>query len=319
MDGPPIRFPATTVLQLDRQGKEVSLPLPPGRYQDPRLSPDGKHIALTQWAGLRGSIVVYDRQRRNLSTLTPEPGSFFCPTWSPDGRRMAFTRFGATLPQLCAKNTDGGGEIEPLTEPTSDAQFPNSWSPDGKVLAYTVSYTADRSPTRKLMSSDVWLLSPEERGSAHFWFETPFRESAAAFSPDGKWVAYVSDESGSPEIYVRPHPGPGAKIKISDEAGIEPAWARGGRELLYRAGQRAEKFMVVEIQTSAGLTVSTPRPLFTSSLDIGGREDDFREYDVSSDGNDIIALRTVRAEETSRQLSVVTNWTAMLSRAGSPK
>ncbi|MGH9400144.1 MAG: hypothetical protein ACRD00_07230, partial [Thermoanaerobaculia bacterium] len=319
IDGPPIRPPTTAVLALDRQGKEVALPLPPANYESPRLSPDGRTLALVRLVGTGASIVVYDRQRQILSTLTPEPGSFFCPAWSPDGKRIALTRFTSGRPELCAKSADGNGEIEALTKPTGDAEFPNSWSPDGRVIAYTVSYTADRGGTRKLLSTDIWLLSMDGKGSERPWFETPFRETAATFSPDGKWIAYVSNESGSLEIYVGPYPGPGAKIKISNDSGIEPIWARGGRELVYRTGHDAEKFMVVDIQTTAGLTASTPRPLFSSALDVGGREDVFREYDISGGGNEIIALRTIRVDEPSRQLAVVTNWAASAANAGAPK
>jgi len=318
LDGPVIRLPTTAVLQLDRRGKEVPLPLPSAYYNNPRLSPDGKRLALTQHLGIRGSIVVYDRERRILSTLTPDPGRFFGPVWSPDGKRIAFSRYAAAMPELCAKNADGSGEVEALTRPAGDAEFPNSWSPDGKVIAYTIAYTADRSPTRRLLSTDIWFFSPGSQRSPLPWFETAFRETASAFSPDGKWIAYVSDEPGHPEISLRPYPGPGAKIKISSEWGIEPIWSRDGRELLYRTGARGEKFMAVEIRTSPELVVSTPRLLFSSDLDVGGpegREDRFREYDLSRDGNEIIGLRTVRAEELNRQLAIVTNWASALARS----
>ncbi len=261
---------------------------------------------------------MYDRVRRILSTLTPEPGRSFLPLWSPDGKRIAFSRYAAAAPELCAKNADGSGEVEALTRPTGDAEFPNSWSPDGKVIAYTIDYTADRSPTRRHRSTDIWLVSPGRESSPLPWFETAFRETAPAFSPDGKWIAYVSDEPGHPEVSLRPYPGPGAKVKISSEWGIEPIWSRDGRELLYRTGARGEKFMSVEIRTSPELAVSQPRLLFSSDFDVGGpegREDRFREYDVTADGNTIIALRTVPPEEPDRRLMIVTNWAAAAGRA----
>jgi Tol biopolymer transport system component len=296
--------------------------LPPAYYGNPRLSPDGKRLAITQHLGFRGSIVVYDRERRNLSTLTPEPGRSFLAVWSPDGKRIVFSRYAAAAPELCVKNADGSGEVEAATRTTGDAEFPNSWSPDGKVIVYTVTYTADRSPTRRMLSTDIWLLSLGGQRSSLPWFETAFRETAPVFSPDGKWIVYVSDEPGHPEIFLRPYPGPGAKIKISSDWGTEPVWSRDGRELLYRTGVKGEKFMAVEIRTSPELVVSEPRLLFSSDLDVGGlegREDRFREYDVSRDGSEIIGLRTVGPEEPSRQLAIVTNWTATLARAGAPK
>jgi Tol biopolymer transport system component len=304
---PPI---TTAVLTLDRSGKEAALPLPPGNYVVARFSPDGKRIALSRFAGIRGSIVTYERARNILSTLTPEPGSYFVSVWSPDSRRIAFTRFAEDMPVLSVKNADGSGEIERLTEPIQDAQFPNAWSPDGKTILYTVAYTADRGPKRKLASTDLWLVTSGDPRSARLWFESPFRETGGAFSPDGRWIAYVSDESGVQEVYVRPHPGPGASVKISNGFAIEPLWSRDGRELFYRAGARAERVMAVEVRTASELSISPPRLLFTSELAVGGREDRFREYDVSADGKEFVAVRSNRSEEPDRQLTIVTNWTA---------
>jgi Tol biopolymer transport system component len=309
VDGPAIRA-QTTVLRLDRAGQESVLPLPPAGYSSPRLSPDGKRLAVAQRIGSRRSIVVYDREREILSVLTPEPGEFMTPFWSPDGRRIAFSRLGASVPLLSLRNADGTGEIESLTANTGNAEFANSWTPDGKTILYSIMYTRDQGPTRPLLSSDIWLFRTERDAPARPWFESPFREAGAALSPDGKWVAYVSDESGSPEIYVRPFPGPGAAVKISTESGSEPAWSREGRELLFRVGGRHPKFMAVEVRTTPALQFSAPRLLFSSDLRSGGpgvRANEFREYDVSRDGNEIIALRAVAVEEPS-QLALVTHW-----------
>jgi Tol biopolymer transport system component/tRNA A-37 threonylcarbamoyl transferase component Bud32 len=311
LEGPPSPTTTSMVLMLDRSGKESTLPLPSGNYVLPRFSPDGGRITLTRWEGVRGVIVTYERERNILSTLTPEPGTHFVPVWSPDGRRIAFTRFAEDMPVLSVKNADGSGEIEPLTEPgENDAEFPNSWSPDGKTILYTVAYTADRGPKRKLASSDLWLVSPGDRRSARLWFESPFRETGGAFSPDGRWIAYVSDESGVQEVYLRPYPGPGASIKVSNGFAIEPFWSRDGRELYFRTGERAEKLMAAEIRTAAGLSISPPRLLFTSELAVGGREDIYRQYDVSADGKEFVAVRYSRSEEPDRRLTIVTNWAA---------
>ncbi len=310
LDGPP-RPPITTmVLALDRSGKESALPLPPGNYIVARFSPDGERIAFSRFTGIRGAIVTYERARHIVSTLTPEPGSYFVPVWSPDGRRIAFTRFAEDMPVLSVRNADGSGEIERLTEPSPDAQFPNSWSPDGKTLLYTVAYTADRGPKRKLASTDLWFVSTGDPRTARLWFESPFRETAGAFSPDGRWIAYVSDESGVQEVYVRPYPGPGASVKVSNGFAIEPLWSRDGRELFFRAGERAERFMAAEVRTASGLSISPPRLLFSSELAVGGREDRFREYDLSADGKEFVAVRYNRSEEPDRLLTVVTNWAA---------
>ena len=211
---------------------------------------------------------------------------------------------------MSVKNADGSGEIEPLTEPVEDAQFPNSWTPDGKTVLYTQAYTADRGPKRKLASTDLWLVTLGDPGSARPFFESPFRETGGVFSPDGRWIAYVSDESGVQEVFVRPYPGPGASVKVSNGFANEPLWSRDGRELYYRAGEKAEKFMAAEIQPSSELSISAPRLLFSSELATGGREDRYREYDVSADGQEFVSVRYSRSEEPERRLTIVTNWAA---------
>ena len=309
LEGPPRPAPTTTVLSIDRSGKEKALPLPTGEYICPRYSPDGGRLVLTRFEGVRGAIVVYDRGRNIVTTLTPEANSHFTAVWSPDGRRLAFSRFGDAMPTLSVKNADGSGEIESLTEPSQDAQFANAWSPDGKTILYTVAYTADRGPKRKLLSTDLWLVSPGDPRSARPWFESPFRETGGNFSPDGRWIAYVSDESGVREVYVRPFPGPGAATKVSNGFAIEPLWSRDGRELFYRTGENAENFMAVVVRTTPELTISAPRLLFSSELDSGGQEDQYREYDVSADGQ-FVSQRYAKHEEPARQLTIVTSWAA---------
>jgi Tol biopolymer transport system component len=311
LNGPPSPAPTSSVLSLDRTGEEKVLPLPKAEYYGARFSPDGERLLLTRSESVRSTIVICERERNVLTTLTPEPGSHFIAVWSPDGRRVAFSRFTDAMPTLSAKNTDGNGEIEALTEPSQDAQFANSWSPDGKVVLYTTAYTADRSPKRRFLTTDLWVVSLGDRHSARPWFESPFRETAGTFSPDGRWIAYVSDESGTREIYVRPYPGPGAAVKVSNGFAIEPLWSRNGRKLYYRTGDGAEKFMEVEVRTSPALTISEPRLLFSSQLSVGGREDRYREYDVSADGH-FVAHRSVETEAPNRQLMIVTNWAATL-------
>ena len=216
----------STVLTLDRSGKENALPLPPGYYMLARFSPDGGRIALTRFSGIRGSIVMYERERHIVSTLTPEPGTHFVPVWSPDGRRIAFSRFAERNPALSVKNADGSGEIEPLTEPSEDAQFPElvvSGRQDHPV--YAGIHRRPR-PQAEARLDGPLARHPGDPASARLFFESPFRETGGAFSPDGRWIAYVSDESGVREVYVRPYPGPGASVKVSNGFAIEPLWSR---------------------------------------------------------------------------------------------
>jgi Tol biopolymer transport system component len=303
-EGPPTVDRQTVVLRLDRNGHETTLPLPVGRYESPRLAPNGKTLALQRCeAPPFCKLFLYDLERNVLSPFSAEPGISFCPVWAPDARRVAYSRMLTGAPALYVKNADGSGEPKRLTmaptEKREVAEFAASWSSDGRTLAYsTVSPGAQA-------ARDIWLLSLDGNRRGRPWFVSPAAESAPAFSPDGRWIAYVSDESGRREVYVRPFPGLGGVTKISTNGGTEPAWTRGGRELFYRQGN---DFIAVEIGTGTDLTVGAPRALFTSDLRHGGREEAPFEYAVSPDGNQIYASRIVPAPEQERRLAIVTNW-----------
>jgi Tol biopolymer transport system component len=314
-EGPPAVQGETVVLRLDRTGKETALPLPPGRYGSPRLSPDGKTLALQRCEAPLCKLFLYDFDRKVLSPLTSEAGGFFCPVWAPDGRQVAYTRLLTGGPALYVKNADGSGQPARLTTaPTEErkfAEFASSWSPDGRTLAYSTVTPAGGQAVR-----DIWLLPLDGKRTGRPWFSSPEPEFAAAFSPDGRWIAYVSEGSGRREVYVRPFPGPGGVVKISTNGGVEPVWTRGGRELLYRQGK---DFLAVQIETSPGLTVGAPRVLFTADVTPGGGEEMPFEYAASPDGNEIYATRIVPAPEPDRQLAIVTNWIQTIPPANAAK
>jgi hypothetical protein len=316
LEGSPVEGHISAVLHLDRSGNERVIPVPTGQYMSPRISPDGRRLALIRYADGRGDLVVYDQDRSILTAFTPEPGRYFSPVWSPDGSRMGFARFQIGNPTLCVKRSDGEGDIGCLTRPSEDPAFASDWSPDGATIAYTVLHTStsERDPTRAAFTSDIWLIGADGEPAARPLFEAPFRESAAVFSPDGKWTAYVSDESGDDEVFIRRSGDSGARVKVSSSAGSEPAWSRGGRELVYRTGHNSEKFMAVAIATTPTLTISPARLLFTATVDSGNGIDAGRGYDVSPDGNDFFGAREVSRAEPERRLVVITDWASTLPR-----
>jgi eukaryotic-like serine/threonine-protein kinase len=220
---------------VSRNGTEQALIPQEHAFSVPRLSPDSKRIAVN-FTEQDNQMRLYDLSRETLTRFTFEGTTNLYPAWSPDGKRIAFQSNKEGPLNVFLQLSDGTGGLERLTA-SDDVQFPNSWSPDGQLLAFT-----DVSPTT---GYDIWILSIKDRKAQPF-LRTPFSESAPRFSPDGRWIAYVSDESGRLEIYVQPYPGPGGKWQISTEGGNEPVWNPNGRELFYRV---ADKMMGVDIAT----------------------------------------------------------------------
>ncbi len=176
-----------------------------------------------------------------------------------------------------------------------------SWSPDGQLLAFV-----EVNPTT---GYDIWVLRLSDRKAQPF-LRTPFNESVPRFSPDGRWLAYISNESGRYEIYVQPYPGPGGKWQISTEGGTEPIWNPNGRELFYRSG---DKMMAVDIATQPSFTAGKPRVLFEGRYELSPATTP--NYDVSPDGQRFLMLKPAEASEAApTQINVVLNWFEELKR-----
>ncbi len=162
---------------------------------------------------------------------------------------------------------------------------------------------------------DLWLLSLEGKRERRAWLASPFREVGAMFSPDGRSIAYTSDESGRNEVYVRPLAGPG-KIKISSDGGSEPAWSPNGREIFYRS---SDKLMAVPVQTAPELAAGEARPVLTERY-ARSVDDSPRNYDVSADGHRFLFIKSGEVkEEPIRVLNLITDWYAELERAATKK
>jgi len=216
---------------VSRNGVEQPLAAPAHAYQDPRLSPDGRRVAVSI-AEQETHVWLYDLSRETLTRLTFEGNTNYTPVWTPDGKRIAFESNREGPYNVFWQLADGSGGLERLT--TSEyLQGPSSWSPDGQLLAFH-----EINPATGV---DIWVLrlgdpsaSSGQGRKAQPFLRTPFNEASPRFSPDGRWLAYISDESGRYEIYVQPYPGPGGKWQISAEGGRGPVWNPNGRELFYR-------------------------------------------------------------------------------------
>ena len=277
---------------VSRNGMEQPLLAHPHAYQYVRLSPDGRRVAVE----LDNQIWLYDFARDNLTPFTFEGSLNQTPTWTPDGKRIAFysNKEGGAA-NLFWQLADGSGGLERLT--TSDyTHVPRSFSPDGQLLAFH-----ENNPKT---NKDIWVLRLSDRKAEPF-LRTPFIEGAPTFSPDGHWLAYVSNESGRPEVYVQPYPGPGGKWQISTESGTEPAWNRNGRELFYRSG---DKMMALDVTIEPNFSVGKPhllfeRHYFTSDFPLVGTA-----YDISPDGQRFLMVKGVEQATAVTQINVVLNW-----------
>jgi Tol biopolymer transport system component len=278
---------------VGRNGEEQLLPADPHTYQFPRLSPDGRRVAVSI-ADEESHIFVYDVPRDTFTRLTFEGNANASFAWSPDGQRIAFRSDREGIQNLFWQASDGSGAVERLT--TGDyPHSPNSFSRDGRLLAFV-----EQTPET---ARDIWVLNLADRKAQPF-LRTSYEETAPQFSPDGKWLAYSSDESGRREIYVQPYPpGPGGKWQISTDGGQEPVWNPEGGELFYRS---LKKIMAVDIDTESGFAPGAPRLLFEGPYLPTAAS--FPFYDVTPDGERFLMLKPVETEASPTHINVVLNW-----------
>ena len=198
---------------------------------------------------------------------------------------------------LYQKTVDSAANEELLLANEFDTT-PTDWSPDGDFLALRVG------PRDQ---SDIWVFSIQDQKATPF-LATPFNEQAGQFSPDGKWLVYVSDESGQREIYVQPFPGPGAKWRVSTKGGRMPRWGPDGRELFYLATD--QKLMKVDMKMAPEVEIGEPQSLFLTRIKIAGP---VGQYDVSADGQRFL-VNTLVEEEGATPITLVLNWFEELKR-----
>jgi len=291
----------STLLWVDRKGAAEPLPAPPRAYLLPRLSPDGQRLAVGIAAANR-ALWLYDLARGTLSRLTASAATIVpFPAWTPDDRYVTAESALSGQLNIYWMRADGSGAAERLTT-SEHFQLPGSWSPDGRVLAFS-----DLDPTT---GWDIWLMNLESDRRPRPFLQTPSNEGGPMLSPDGHWLAYVSDEAGRQEVYVQPFPGPGGKVQISTEGGTEPVWARNGRELFYRNG---DKMMAASIGTQPTLAAAKPQVLFEGHYETAVYPF-LQNYDVSPDGQRFLMIKGSEQEAPPTQVNVVLNWSEELRR-----
>jgi serine/threonine-protein kinase len=254
-------------------------------YTTPRLSPDGRRVAFVNHF-LGGELWVADRTRGTLQRLALA-GQAIGPEWSRDGRRLVFGYItpSTTSWDIYVMSADGSGGAEPLIA-TPQTEFPAGWAADGSLVYWQ----------QTLNRGDIFYR--DTTGVAHPFANSAADERSPVLSPDGRWLAYVSDESGRREVYVRPFPTGAGRWQVSSEGGIEPRWSKGGREIIYRD---RGWLLAAPVVPGTELTVGRVDSLFRGAFAISGLR---AQYDVSADGSELLV---VGVPPESRTLSVTLN------------
>jgi eukaryotic-like serine/threonine-protein kinase len=290
------------ILQLtwfDRSGKESGTVGDPGEMEWPTVSPDGSTVAVDRLDPKTGlyDLWLYDLKRGNASRLTSNAKTNDSPIWSPDSKQIVFSSTRDGIRNLYLKATDLAARDAALVKSSGD-KYPLDWSSDGRYIVYL----------ENIKHGDLWVAPLFGDRKPFPYLQTNFDESFLRLSPNGKWAAYESDETGQFEVYVQSFPAQGRKWRISSSGGDVPTWSRDGKELFFVAGN---KLMVTEVDTGTQFEFGTPKPLFEPrngfSRNTGGAW-----FDVSRDGRFLI--RTPAEQSASVPMTLVINWTAGLRK-----
>ncbi len=274
------------LVRVDMAGKVEPLGTQERGFEDLSVSPDGKRIVSTLVENASADLWIYDRERDALTRLT-QRGDCGDPLWSPDGNRVIYT----SPASLYAVTADGSSPPEALN--SEGWAQPDSFSPNGGELLYSTFSPATN-------DAALWLLPIKASARPKQIFPGVARVVDARFSPDGRWIAYVSSQSGQAQVYVQAFPDPGERVQASTDGGREPVWAPSGSELYFRT---ATKFLAVEVKAQPALTVGKPRLLFEGEFRLS-----HHDYGILPDGRHFIMIQPVGGKRKPAELQVVVNW-----------
>jgi dipeptidyl aminopeptidase/acylaminoacyl peptidase len=286
-----------SVVLVDRRGATQPVGHAGRLLQQPRLSPDEAEIVM-RIDGANNDLWVYDVTRSTLSRRTFE-GENFAPGWTPDGKRLIFVSNRTGSFNVFSMDADGGtSSVDQLTRLTSSPPLLNGWSisPDGTTVAF-----ARLDPKT---GQDIWMMRLDGDRAPRPIVQTPFGEQRPQIAPDGRHMAYQSNESGQYEVYVQPFPGPGAKRPISVNGGVSPMWSRDGRELFFIQG---DSLMTARVELGASFSAAKPQVLFT------GMNKFLPDYDVTRDGR-FLMIQRAEEETSTREIGIIVNFVDQLKR-----
>jgi serine/threonine protein kinase len=294
----------TRFVWVDRQGKTSEEVASGPDFISPDVSPDGQRVAISgsAEAGDRPDIWLLGPSRGAKTRFTFDPAMDLCPVWSPDGTRIAFmsARGEETAFGIYEKPSSGSGPTVPLFE-SENISIPTDWSKDGKYIIYTRLHPET--------GSDLCFLPTSGDRTPVTFLETQTNEGGGVLSPDGRWLAYTSDESGTSEVYVQSFPEGAGRWQLSSAGGSEPRWRDDGSEILYVSADQT--LMAVEVETGTTVSIGASKPLFRLRSIRTIRN----QYDVSGDGERILLVQPSETQAL-QPFTVVLNWTAGLQSPG---
>jgi serine/threonine-protein kinase len=295
---------ASTLVWVDRQGRETPTGAPPRAYGFPRISPDGTRVAVNVMQE-NADVWLWDLARANLTRVTSDQAGDYAPVWTPDGRRLVFTSGRPGILNLYSQAPDGIGDVERLTE-SPNLQLAPAITPDGRWAVFT-----ERSPRTR---DDVMAVRLDDTRKVLTLLQTPFDERNGVVSPDGRWLAYESNDTGAFEIYVRPFPDANSgHSQISTSGGIQPLWARSGEELFYFAPDGA--LMRVAVAGGPAWSAGAPTKMLEGSYVLSLDNSISRNYDIAGDGQRFLMLKAAGSDATSvPQIVVVQHFDEELKR-----
>jgi eukaryotic-like serine/threonine-protein kinase len=298
---------------FDRRGANLGAAAAPGYYLSLRLSPDASRVAVTRLdlTSVASNIWLNEFARNTLTRFTSDRNGDADPVWSPDGTHVAYASSRSGRTGLYQKASNGAGGEQLLLEPEGRRNL-DDWSRDGRFLLYSQGDSKTR--------SDLWVMPLTGDRKPAVYVNSEFNETHGQFSPDGLWIAYASDESGRPEIYVRPFPlaADSGKWTVSNGGGGAPRWRRDGKELFFLT-TNFRTVMVAQVSYTPSFTTSVPVPAFSASIQnnvaTGGGGSDSFNWDVTAEGKKFL-LASVATQDDLPQppIRVVLNWTALLKK-----
>lgn len=294
----------TQMTWFDRSGKQLDAVSPPGIYHEPQISPDGKKVLISREEDSSQDIAMVDLTRALVTRLTFDPAPDFSGVWSPDGTRVMYSSQRDGKFSIYQRLASGAAGDELVLASRGGNMYVDDWSRDGKYLIYE----GDNGMETKI---DIMVLPLTGERDPFPYIHTQFTETHAKLSPDGRWLAYVSDESGRAEVYVQGFPDPGGKWQISVAGGDQPQWSDDGKELYYMAVDR--NLMSVTISSANGFEAGRPVVLFQTRTQISSLTDDRNNYAPSRDGTKFL-VSTLVDDRNAHPLTLVLNWASELNK-----